>query len=176
MIAYTIEASGPQEMLSVVGMRLGDLTKPITEVLTLGLEDARNEIAAQGVLFAGGWLAMSPMTPIVAMKLYGKSRSPGTLLHDTGGLLESLTPGGPENLFEPGPQAGQAGTSYVSPRSGFPVAVGQQQGTSRTFHVLQGMGFSEPGIPPRPFLGWHEQKGDEYVEIFARSIIDEVAQ
>jgi len=173
LIAVEIDVTDATAYLHLVEENLGDLREPLTELLTLGLADARADIASQGTLFGDGWAGMSPWTPIVARTLYGKERSPGTLLEDTGALVASLEVGGPANLFEVGPTEGSAGSAALSPRNGFPTAAAMQEGTSRTFHVLQGEGFSETGIPPRPFLSWHEERSDEYVAIFARHILPE---
>jgi len=171
VIAITIDASQPVAALRLLLDNLGDLTEPLTKVLDLGLSDARAEIGAQGGLFGSGWSPMSPWTPIVAQALYGKERTPGTLLEDTGRLLGSLEREGAGNVFHVGKTEGEAGTDAVSRRSGFPLGVGMQFGTSRTFHVLQGEGFSETGIPPRQFLSWHESRSKDYVGIFAEHIM-----
>lgn len=173
-----IDASEATDTLHILGFALGNLEEPMTRVLTMALEDSRREIVAQGALFGPGWPAMSPWTTMVAQELYGRTRDPMNLLDDSGGLLESLTPGGAGNILEvhgspiDAWNEGEAGTAYE--RGGFPVAVAQQKGTSKTFRVLSGGGFSPTGIPPRPFLGWHEQRLDEYAGVFARHIFDGV--
>jgi hypothetical protein len=166
-VAYQIDASGPIEVLEILGAGLGDLTRPIGDVLTMGLQDAQDEIRSEGTMFGDRWPEMSPLTPRVAMVLYGITRDPFSLLERSGALFESLTPHGPGNIFEPGPQEGEAGSALA-------WAALQQDGTSSTFHVLQGHGSSPGGIPERPFLGWHETRGDEYVEIFAHSLFEGV--
>jgi phage gpG-like protein len=165
-IAITIDASEPLAALRILAEREADLTAPLTQVLELGLADAVATVEVGGGPL-GIWAPMSHLTPVVAQKLYGRRRDPGRLLRDGGSLLESLAPGGSGNVFEVGPREGSAGTADISGRTGFPIAVGQQLGTSRTFHVLQGHGFSETGIPPRPFLGWREDRLDAYAGIFA---------
>jgi hypothetical protein len=171
LIAYEIDASGPQEVLKVLGLRLDDCSEPIREILTLALQDSRQEIISQGELFGSGWAPMSPWTNQVSVALYGRGRDPRTLLYDSRGLLDALTPEQAGNVFEVGPKTGIAGADYRSKRTGFDIGKWQQNGTDRTFHVLQGHGYSETGIPARPFLGWHESRADEYVGIFAQHIL-----
>ena len=174
MISITIDGTGPISALHVIGENLADLKAPMTKLLELGLSDAREEIAAQGNYLGSGWAPMSPWTPTVAEVLYGTSRVPGTLLNASGGLLGSLVPGGVGNLFHVDDKAGEAGTDLASPRTGFPLGVGMQEGTSRTFHVLQGEGYSETGIPARRVLFWSEARSSEYVGIFARHAFEGV--
>lgn len=167
VIAYQIDATGPISALKIIGDNLGHLQEPLTKLLELGLSDAREEIGAQGSYLGDGWAPMSPFTPIVAEVLYGKQRTPGTLLDDDGRLVASLVPGGEGNILEVGEMEGEAGTNVTSRRTGFALGPGMQRGTSRTFKVLQGEGFAETGIPARRFLFWSEARAKEYVGIFA---------
>lgn len=171
MILLQVDTRGPEEMLRIVGDNLGDLTEPLTKVGEQpGLEDARAQIEGQGSLFGGApWPEMSPWTIIVALA-QGRERTPGTLLKDSGGLLASLEPGGPENIFEVGQFEATFGTRY-SGKSGFPVASVLQEGSSVTFHVLQGEGFSPGGYPGRDFLSWYNERVEEYDRIFADHVV-----
>jgi hypothetical protein len=172
----TLQVTGDaQQKLEILAERLGDFTKPITEMLSSALADAVVAIESQGSAFGETFAPMSELTPIVSTKLYGLGRSPGTLLQATSALVRSLVPGQPGNVFEVAEMEGRAGSSLRSARSGFAIAKGQQEGTSRTFHVLQGQGFSEPGIPPRRFLAWRETRFDEYRRFFATYIQEGVA-
>jgi len=172
LISLEIDASDVLDTLRLLGARQEDLTEPLTEVLELALSDAVATIEGGGSPFA--WAPMSKLTPVVAAKLYGKARSPDTLLKDSGGLVRSLAKGAEGNVFEVGPHEGSAGSAYLSGRSGFPIAVGMQEGTGRTFHVLQGAGFSEVGIPPREFLGWRDDRLDAYGQIFADHLFEPI--
>lgn len=165
MISIEIDASGPVQALNVIGENLGDFTEPTERVLMSGLTDAQEQIESGGSMF-GNWPGYSPFTPIVA-KALGREMG-GTMLLGNGGIVASLARGGPDNLFEAGPEGGQAGTSY-------PPAVFQQKGTDRTFHVLQGSGFSTPGIPEREFLLWREDRLPEYDKIFSDHVFKGVA-
>lgn len=170
MISVKVDASGPHQALSALGVNLDDMREPLTAALELCLKDAQDEIRAQGGLFGGGWAPMSPWTGIVSEVLYAKTRDPGGLLMDSGGLMASLEGG---NL-EVGRKGGEAVVEAVSPRTGFGIARGMQEGTSRTFLVLQGFGFAETGIPPRPFLGWHDSRLEDYTAVFSEHVWKDV--
>lgn len=167
MISIRIDAEEAGRALTVLGANLGNLTDPITKLLDLGLEDGRANLESRGVMFNEGWAIMSPWTTKVAKALYGKVREPLDVLEDTGALLLSLVKDAPFNIFEVGDGEGEAGSGYLSTRTGFGVAVAMQYGTTRTYHVLGDGGFTVPGIPGRPFLSWHDERGDEYAGIFA---------
>ena len=169
-IAIRIDKDAAEQVLTLFGENLGDLTKAFEKVGEVVLEDARGQIVSQGGVFGGGWAAMSPLTHVVAALLYGRGRDPRTLLMDTRGLLDSLQPHGPANIFETGPASASFGTEYVSSRTGFAVAKYQQQGTHRTFHVLQNEGFSEVGIPARVFLSFRDDPA-EYEAIFLAHLL-----
>jgi len=179
-VAISIDASGPISALNLMGANLGDMTEPISQVLKSALSDAKLEVeAAKGGLFGAPWPPMSPFTanpPGILQRLgMMHPRAPGTLLYDEGTLAESLSPGAPGNILQAGPTEGQAGTNN-------PVGTLQQEGTSRVFDVLrfvQSRGktrqYITPGIPARPFLGWHEERLPQYDEIFADRVFRGVA-
>lgn len=171
MIAVTIEATAGQELLRVVGQNLGDMTVPFRTMGEAALEDARGQIISQGALMGGGWAGMSPLTNVVSVVLYQKGRDPRTLLYANRGLLNSLTPEGSQNILEAGPDSLKAGTGYTSSRTGFPIAKGQQEGTSRTYHVLGDKGFSPTGIPARQILGWREARFTEFQVLLAEHVL-----
>jgi hypothetical protein len=172
VIAVSIDAAGAELAVGLVSKRLADLSAPFTKIGQSVLEDARAQIVSQGRAFAdGAWAPMSELTSIVSTRLYGAGRDPNTLLQATRGLLESLTPGGSANIFEVTPKTASFGSARVSDRNGFPVAAAQQQGTSRTFHVLQGRGFSAVGIPARPFLSFRPEKVETYELLLAEHVL-----
>lgn len=164
MISITIDASQVTEVATILGANLDDLAPAFKLLGESVLEDARSRIVAQG---EGEWPQMSPWTNIVAVALYEKGRDPRTLLQDTRGLIESLRPEGADNIFEVGPESAEFGSRYSSQRTGYGIARGQQLGSSRTFHVLQGSGFSDTGTPPREFLMFPENRLDDYDRIFS---------
>lgn len=171
LIAVTIDAGDGAELLRVVGDRLGDLSEPFRKMGEAVLEDARGTILSQGALAGEAWAPMSPLTSVVAAKLYGRGRDPRTRLYDTRGLLDSLTPDGPGNILEVGPTSLEAGSDYRSERTGYAIAKYQQEGTGVTFHVLQGSGYSAVGTPGRPFLGWREARLPEFEVLLAEHVI-----
>lgn len=177
MLAVTIDASDAGRVLTVFGEKLGDLTQPFTKIGELVFEDARGAIVSQGTVFGLAWGDMQPRTSIVATKLYGKGRDPRTLLQDTRGLLNSLTPGNPDNVLEAGPQEATYGSAYRSSRTGFAIAKYQQEGTSRTFDVLyrrRGV-VEDAGYPGRPFLAFREQRRGDFEEILAAHVLGTAA-
>jgi hypothetical protein len=173
-IAITIDASAPLAALRILAEREADLTEPLTQVLELGLADAVLAIEGGGGPL-GPWAPMHHLTPVIAHKLYGRVRDPGRLLRDTGAILESLAPGGQGNVFDVAPREGSAGSAVVSGRTGFPISVFQQLGTAQTFKVLQGQGYTPTGIPGRHYLGWREDRLEEYAGIFADHLFREGA-
>ena len=124
MISIRIDAEEAGRALTVLGANLGNLADPITKLLDLGLEDGRANLESRGVMFNEGWAIMSPWTTKVAKALYGKDREPLDVLEDTGALLLSLVKDAPFNIFEVGDGEGEAGSGYLSTRTGFGVAVG----------------------------------------------------
>lgn len=174
-LAIVIDASDVARALGALEANFSDLSEPFTKAGELVFEDARGVIISQGNLFGAGWGPMSPLTHVVATKLYGRGRDPRTLLYDTRGLLDSLQKDGPANIFEVQPLSAEFGSGYTSPRTGFAIAKYQQEGTTRTFRVLQGAGFAEAaGYPGRKFLGWQESRRDQYAGIFAEHLMKDV--
>lgn len=175
VIALTVDTAPATLVIEGMEGRLVDLSPALKKIGESVLEDARNQIVSQGALFGGGWAEMSPLTSVVATKLYKRGRDPRTLLQDTRGLLNSLTPGDTNNISEVTPASASFGSAYVSARTGWGIAAVQQQGSSRTFHVLEGDGYSEPGIPPRPFLTWREEQAPVYEGILAEHVLGATA-
>ena len=169
MIAITVDSREVVRSLSVLGSNLGDAREPLTAILERGLEEARLNLA-EGGGDAGPWAPMSPWTPIVARALYGQGRAVGLLLEGDGALAGSLVRDAPGNIFEVSATEGSAGTDLASNRNGYGIGSMMEHGTSRTFHVLQGEGYSAPGIPARPFMPPMETHGDEYAGIFAEGV------
>jgi len=169
MISIVVDSREPVRALTLLSSHLADSRDPLAAVLERGLEDSRLNLATRGG-DAGVWEPMSPWTEIVARKLYGKARSDGSLLEDTGALLASLYRGAPGNIFEVSASEGVAGTELADSRTGYGIGSLMEKGTTRTFHVLQGEGYTVPGIPPRPFMAPPEAHGDEYVGIFADEV------
>lgn len=157
MLAITIEKNEIGPYLQVLAERASDWSQPITKVLESGLEDARAVISGGGSSF--GWAPTSPWT-LKVDEVLGRARQ--GQLQETGGLLNSL------RVFAVSPSEGEAGTDS-------PVARYQQEGTSRTFFLLQlpMREFGGYGIPPRPFLFQHEEKFPEYDAMFLDHLMAE---
>lgn len=173
MIAITIDATEVTVALGAIGKNLESFAPAFEKLGELVLEDARAEIVSQGHVLPGiSWAGMHPLTHVIAAKLYGKGRDDRSLLQDTRGLIDSLAKDGPANVFEVAPLQASFGSAYVSPRTGFPIAKYQQEGTTRSYEVLDGGGFAEGGIPARAFLNWNEARAAEYQEIFAEHLLD----
>lgn len=174
-IAITVDASEVVLALQAIDRNLDDFSKPFAALGELVLSDGRGQIVSQGRVFGAGWGQMSPLTPVVATRLYGRGRDPNTLLQDERGLIDSLEPGGPANIFEIGKLDASFGSSYSSQRTGFAVAKYQQEGTARTYDVLGGgrRGLVEgAGYPPRPFLEFLPERSDEYLGLFAEHVLE----
>jgi hypothetical protein len=174
-ITIQIDSSGPVQALDLVGQNLGDMTEPITQILKSALADAKLEVeASKGGLFGGNWAPMSPFTanPPAFLQKIGvmHPREPSALLMSTGSLAESLDPGGPGNILKVAATEGQAGTNNAA-------ATLQQEGTSRVFDVMRFFAtrgkersYLSPGIPARPFLGWHDERLPQYDQILGDRI------
>lgn len=176
MLTITVDASEVQIALSAIDRNLDDFSEPFRDLGELVLSDARAQIVSQGRVIAGEpWADMSPLTNKVAATLYGRGRDPRTLEQDTRGLIDSLTPEGPSNVFEIQKLSAEFGSSYASTRTGFAIAKYQQEGTSRTYDVL-GHGFrgliEGAGYPGRPFLLFNPVRSDEYLGLFADHLLE----
>ncbi len=169
LITVTIDASGPTQMLNLVGENLGNMGNPISDILRLELLNAKG-VAESGTASPG----MSSFTanPPELLQRIGMMhpRNPATLLRDTGAFAASLEPGGPNNILTVGPSEGEAGSSD-------PKALLLQEGTSRTFAVLQFVAsrgrtriYIEPGMPARQIIGFDEARGDQYDAILVRHV------
>lgn len=173
MLAITIDASQVTLALAAIGRNVESFAPAFEQVGETVLEDARGQIVSQGNVLPGSpWAAMHPLTHVIATALYGRGRDDRTLLQDTRGLLSSFTKGNPANVFEVEPLEAAFGSAYVSTRTGFPIAKYQQDGTSKSFLVLQGEGYLPPGIPGRTILAFNPARAAEYDGIFAEHLMD----
>lgn len=175
MFTISVEKDEVGPFLQVMSSQTTDWSEPVKQTLEDGLDDARNVISGGGPDF--GWVPTQPWT-LKVDEAFGRARS--GQLRETGGLLASF------RLFDVRPTGGEAGTDS-------PIAAFQQEGTDTTFFVLQylrsGIGtmsseerfaagsfgsfYGGRGIPPRPFLFWHEEKLPEYDQIFMRHLMGE---
>lgn len=166
MFAIIIRTEQGEGVLRIIGENLEDLSEPFTEIGKLALEDARQVIAIHG---GGSWAQMHELTPVIA-RIFGGERTPETLLEDTGGLVNSLIPFEASNIFEVGPMDASFGSQYTSPRTNFGIAKWQQEGTEKSFLVLQGAGYAPGGIAAREFLSWRGERLDEYDATLTRHV------
>lgn len=172
MIRFTVKGvTEVQQTLKLVGERARDATPAMRRIGALALEDAQISVT-EGAGEAGAFRAPHPLTA----RIHGAH----ALLRQTGGLLASLVPEGPGNIFDATPNSVRVGTQLTGPRS--PTAIGafQQRGTSKTFQVIQyrlSKGrlrlWRPPGIPARPFLLWRLSRLGEFHTILASHILGE---
>jgi hypothetical protein len=133
------EISGELRMITE---RAGDFTAPITRILEDGLAAARQRFVTKGPGPSGEtWAEPAPGTH------YGPGES---LLVRSGHLLDSLSQGGEDNIFEVTATEGQAGTGVLY----------------AGFNVISGM---------RPFIGWTEDHFPAYDNLVLDHLVGEPA-
>jgi hypothetical protein len=156
MLTITVEKDEIGPFVELMATRATDMSVPISNVARAELDEARQTINSGGAGF--GWAPTSPWT-LAIDEVLGRARQ--GQLNASGTLAASLG-----DVFEVSPYEGIVGTSS-------PVARYQQEGTSTSFLLLQALrsggvkhGYGGRGIPPRPFLFWHQEKLPQYDDIF----------
>lgn len=174
MIVFEVNSQRAVAKLQLLGQRAANVTEPMRVIAESLLSDARIALA-NGTGPGGTFAPQSPLTT----KIHGAH----PLLRQTGGLAASLYEDGPGNVFQVGPGSLTVGTNYRGPRSSYPVGSWIQDGTARTFHVIQFMmskgrirEWSDTGIPARKFLAVPEQRRPQFVGLLRDFLLGRLAE